>query len=109
MKYAILAAAMFAAMPALAQQTATPTYMENGQTPNNSGSGAGKIDPNADATPGRDNCRQVMERANSMARPTDPARADDADRQMALAEDARANGDFRLCKHHAEIALHDKT
>ena len=44
-----------------------------------------------------------------MARPTDPSRADDADKQMALAQDALANGDEGVCKHHAEIALHDKT
>ncbi len=107
-KLAPIAAALIFSSPVLAQQTATPTYMQNGQTPNNSGSGAGPIDPLRDATPGVDNCRQLTERAKSMAAPTNPDRADAAEKELAMAQDARDHGDYGACKDHAIMAMEAK-
>ncbi|MEI9929157.1 MAG: hypothetical protein WDM89_00960 [Rhizomicrobium sp.] len=95
-------------LPVLAQTTAVPTYTQNGQTPNNSGSGAGPIDPLKDATPGVDNCRQLMEKAKSMTAPTNPDRADAAEKELALAVDARERGDYAACRDHSIAAMEAK-
>jgi len=107
-KLASLAAALILATPVFAQQTATPTYTHNGQTPNNSGSGAGPIDPMKDATPQVDNCRQLMERAKSMAAPTNPDRADVAEKELAMAQDANDHGDYGACRDHSMAAMEAK-
>ena len=106
-KLAPLAAALVLATPVLAQTTATPTYTQNGQTPNNSGSGAGAIDPLRDSTP-VDNCRQLLEKAKSMTAPTNPDRTDTAERELALAQDARDNHDYGACRDHATLAMEAK-
>ena len=107
-KLAPLAAALILSSPVLAQTTATPTYTQGGQTPNNSGSGAGPIDPLKDATPQVDNCRQLMEKAKSMTAPTNPDRADRAEKEIALAQDARDNHDYGACRDHATLAMEAK-
>lgn len=107
-KLASLSAALILATPVFAQTTATPTYTQNGQTPNNSGSGAGPIDPLRDSTPNKDNCRQLLEKAKSMAAPTNPDRADGAEKELALAVDAREHGDYVSCRDHAVLAMEAK-
>ena len=107
-KLAPFAAALILATPVLAQQTATPTYTHNGQTPNNSGSGSGPIDPLRDATPDVDNCRQLMERAKSMAAPTNPDRADVAEKELAMAQDAKDHGAYGACRDHSVAAIEAK-
>jgi hypothetical protein len=107
-KLAPLAAALILATPVFAQTTATPTYTHNGQTPNNSGSGAGPIDPLRDSTPGVDNCRQLMEKAKSMTAPTNPDRADAAEKELAMAQDARDHRDYGACRDHATLAMEAK-
>jgi len=107
-KLAPLAVALIVATPVLAQTTATPTYTQSGQTPNNSGSGAGAIDPLRDATPSVDNCRQLMQKAKSMTAPTNPDRADAAEKEMALAVDARDHRDYAACRDHAILAMDAK-
>jgi hypothetical protein len=102
-----LAALFLLTVPAFAQTSATPTYPQNGQTPNNSGSGAGPIDPMRDTTP-KDTCRQLLEKAKSMTRPTSATRADAAEKEMALAVDAHEQGDYAACKMHAEAAMDAK-
>jgi len=106
-KLAPLAVALMVVTPVLAQTTATPTYTQGGQTPNNSGSGAGAIDPLKDATP-VDNCRQLLEKAKSMTAPTNPDRADAAEKEMALAVDAREHHDYAACRDHATLAMEAK-
>lgn len=108
LKFAPVAAVLILAAPALAQETTTPTYTQHGQTPNNSGSGAGAMDAMKDSTPQADNCRQLMQKAKSMAQPTNPDRADAAEKEMALAIDARDHGDYGACKMHVEQAMHFK-
>jgi hypothetical protein len=62
MRFAIsVATALILAAPALAQETTTPTYTQHGQTPNNSGSGSGRMDAMKDSTPQVDSCRQQMQ------------------------------------------------
>jgi hypothetical protein len=107
-KLAPLAAALILVTPVLAQTTATPTYTQNGQTPNNSGSGAGPIDPLRDSTPNVDNCRQLMEKAKSMAAPTNPDRADAAEKELAMAQDAKDHGDYAACREHSMTAMEAK-
>jgi hypothetical protein len=107
-KIAPFAAALMLALPALAQSTAVPTNMHDGQTPNNSGSGAGQIDPLRDATPQVDNCRQLMERAKSMAAPTNPDRTDVAEKELAMAQDAKDHGDYGSCRDHSIAAIEAK-
>ncbi len=107
-KIAPFAAVLVFAVPALAQTTATPTYTQNGQTPNNSGSGAGRIDPLRDSTPGVDNCRQLMEKAKSMTAPTNPDRTDVAEKELAMAQDARDHGDYAACRDHSIAAMEAK-
>jgi hypothetical protein len=107
-KLAPLTAALILAAPAFAQTTATPTYTQNGQTPNNSGSGAGAIDPLRDSTPQVDNCRQLLEKAKSMTAPTNPDRTDRAEKELALAQDARDNHDYGACRDHATLAMEAK-
>jgi hypothetical protein len=110
MRYSVilLPACMLFVAPASAQETATPTYTQHGQTPNNSGSGAGPLDPLKDSTPQADNCRQLMQKAKSMAQPTSPDRADAAEKEMAMAVDARDHGDYAACRAHAEAAMQYK-
>jgi hypothetical protein len=108
LKSAPVAAVLILAVPALAQTTTTPTYAQHGQTPNNSGSGAGPLDATKDNTPQVDSCRQLMQKAKSMAQPTNPDRADAAEKEMALAIDAREHGDYGACKMHVEQAMHYK-
>jgi hypothetical protein len=107
-KLAPLVAALILSTPVLAQTTAVPTYTQNGQTPNNSGSGAGPIDPLKDATPQVDNCRQLLEKAKSMTAPTNPGRADGAEKELALAQDAKDHGDYGACRDHATLAMEAK-
>lgn len=108
LKFAPVAAALILAAPAIAQETTTPTYTQHGQTPNNSGSGAGPMDAMKDSTPQADSCRQLMQKAKSMGQPTNPDRADAAEKEMALAIDARDHGDYAGCKMHVEQAMHYK-
>jgi len=103
-----LAACMLLVMPAFAQTTTTPGYGQHGQTPNNSGSGAGAMDATKDNTPQVDSCRQLMQKAKSMAQPTSPDRADAAEKELAMAVDARDHGDYVGCKMHVEQAMHYK-
>jgi len=108
LKFVPVAAALIIAAPALSQETTTPAYTQHGQTPNNSGSGAGAMDEMKDSTPQADNCRQLMQKAKSMAQPTNPDRADAAEKEMALAIDARDHGDYAACKMHVDQAMHYK-
>ena len=103
-----LALLLACAPPALAQETAAPTYTQHGQTPNNSGSGAGAMNATRDSTVQVDSCRQMAQKAKSMAAPTNPARADAAEKELALAADAADHGDFHACKLHVEAAMHYK-
>jgi hypothetical protein len=107
-KFAPFAVALMFAVPALAQSTAVPTYTQSGQTPNNSGSGNGRVDPLRDATPSVDNCRQLMERAKSMAAPTNPDRTDVAEKELAMAQDAKDHGDYAACRDHSIAAIEAK-
>jgi len=106
MKYLALAAGLLLCTPVLASG---PDYTHNGQTPDNSGSGAGPIDAMEGGLSYRDNCRQLIERASHLTDPTAPDAAEDARHEMGLARDAQADGDFRACKEHAMQAIRDRT
>jgi hypothetical protein len=110
MRYSMisLAACVLFVPPAVAQETTTPTYAQHGQTPNNSGSGAGPMDATRDNTPDIDSCRQLMQKAKSMAQPTSPDRVDAAEKELAMAADAAGHGDRAGCKAHVESAMHYK-
>jgi hypothetical protein len=106
LKYAAVAAALTFAIPALASG---PTYMSNGQTPNNSGTGSGRIDPLQGTIPEKDTCQQWLERARQMTEPSNPDLAERAHRQIRLAHEALADGDEDSCKLHVAHALYDRT
>ena len=103
---AVVALALLLAAPALASG---PTYMSNGQTPNNSGSGSGRVDPLQGTIPAKDTCAQWLERANQMTEPSNPSLAERAHRELYRAHEALADGDERACKLHAARALYDRT
>lgn len=84
-------------------------YMANGQTPNNSGSGEGRVDPLYGAIPEKDNCEQWLERARQMTEPSNRELADRAHHQIMLAHEALADGDEHACKIHVAHALFDRT
>src|ERR1700751_2502708 len=86
-----------------------PTYMSNGQTPNNSGSGEGRVDPLQGTIPEKDTCEQWLERANQMTEPSNPYLAERAHRELHRAHRALAYGDEYACKRHVERALYDRT
>ena len=106
MKILTLAAGLLLCTPVLA---GAPDYTHNGQTPDNSGSGAGSIDPMEGGLSWRDNCRQLIERASHLTDPTAPDAAEDARHEMSLAKDAQDAGDYRACKAHAMQAIQDRT
>ena len=106
LKSAAVAAALALAAPALASG---PTYMSNGQTPNNSGSGEGRVDPLQGTIPSKDTCEQWLERARQMTEPSNPYLAERAHREIMLAHEALADGDEHACKRHAAHALYDRT
>jgi hypothetical protein len=106
LKFAAVAAALTLAAPAFASG---PTYMSNGQTPNNSGSGEGRVDPLQGTIPEKDNCEQWLERAAHMTEPSNRDLADRAHHQIMLAHEALADGDEHECKVHVAHALYDRT
>ena len=85
-----------------------PTYTQHGQTPNNSGSGDGTWMPLQDSTPQVDNCRQLMQKAKSMAEPTNPDRTNVAEKELAMAQDAKDHGDYAACRDHSIAAIEAK-
>ena len=106
LKCAAVAAAVTFAIPAFASG---PTYMSNGQTPNNSGAGSGRVDPLQGTIPEKDTCEQWLERARQMTEPSNPDLAERAHRQIHLAHEALADGDEESCKLHVAHALYDRT
>ena len=106
LKLAAVAATLALSAPALASG---PTYMSNGQTPNNSGSGSGRVDPLQGTIPEKDTCEQWLERANQMTEPSNPYLAERAHREIHRAHEALADGDEYGCKRHVERALYDRT
>lgn len=106
LKFAAVAAALALSAPAFASGA---NYMANGQTPNNSGSGEGRVDPLYGAIPEKDNCEQWLERARQMTEPSNRELADRAHHQIMLAHEALADGDERACKIHVAHALFDRT
>jgi|HubBroStandDraft_5_1064220.scaffolds.fasta_scaffold311369_2 hypothetical protein len=101
-----IAAMLLAAAPAAAS---SPTYMSNGQTPNNSGSGEGRVDPLQGTIPEKDTCEQWLERARQMTEPSNPYLAERAHHEITLAHEALAYGDEHACKRHVAHALYDRT
>jgi hypothetical protein len=106
LKSAAVAAAFALTAPAFASGA---NYMSNGQTPNNSGSGEGRVDPLHGAIPEKDNCEQWLERARQMTEPSNRELADRAHHQIMLAHEALADGDEHACKVHVAHALFDRT
>lgn len=107
MKLSILATlALLAAGPALADPPGD--FTGNGQTPNNSGNGAGFTDP-LQGVPPHQTCERLMQRASTLTDPTSPARAADARHEVELAQDALDDGDEHACKRHALRAIEDRT
>jgi hypothetical protein len=108
LKFAAVAATLTISAPAFASG---PTYMSNGQTPNNSGSGSGsgRVDPLQGTIPEKDTCEQWLERANQMTEPSNPYLAERAHRELYRAHRALADGDEYACKRHVERALYDRT
>jgi hypothetical protein len=106
LKFAAVAAALTLAAPAFASGA---NYMANGQTPNNSGSGEGRVDPLYGAIPEKDNCEQWLERARQMTEPSNRELAERAHHQIMLAHEALADGDEHECKIHVAHALFDRT
>lgn len=103
MKFLPLAAGLLLCTQALADPPAD--YTNHGQTPNNSGSGTGQLDPLNGARPHAENCLQLLERAGHMTDPTAPDKADAARQEVAMAHEALDNGDERACKRHAITAM----
>jgi hypothetical protein len=106
LRSAAVAAALMVSAPAIASG---PTYMSNGQTPNNSGTGSGRIDPLQGTIPEKDTCEQWLERASQMTEPSNPYLAERAHREIHRAHEALADGDEYSCKRHVERALYDRT